>query len=122
MNRIGEFNFENLLAGDFPRTTDSVVMKAGKVYPVGSVIGRETATGECALVDSTKSDGTEKVYGVLSVEVDATKGAFPGIAFLTGEYNQNRLTFGGTDTHDKHKDAARERCIFFKDAALLSDQ
>lgn len=122
INQIGQFAFESLLAGYFPRASVEVTLKSGTHYPVGAVLGRVIADGKCALVDSSKSDGSEKVYGVLAEAVDATAADRTGVAFLTGEFVAQRVTFGGSDNAATHRDAARALCIFFHDAALQPNQ
>ncbi|MCD8349579.1 MAG: head decoration protein [Planctomycetaceae bacterium] len=117
LNIIGTLEYQNILAGDFPRSTLPVVMAGGQKYPAGAIVGKVNADGKCTLVDNSKSDGTENVYGVLLHDVDATAGDVPGVIALTGEYNRNHLTFGGADTWETHFDAARKLCIFFKEPA-----
>lgn len=122
MNSLGEFQYDSLLAGDFPRADEAVTLKAGRVYPVGSVLGRITDSGLCVLVDSSQSDGSENVFGILSEKVDATSEDCSSVAYLTGEFVEQRLTFGGSDDVETHRDAARARSIFFKKAALQPNQ
>ncbi|MDR1744321.1 MAG: head decoration protein [Planctomycetota bacterium] len=116
-NIIGKMEYQSVLAGDFPRSTLPVIMAAGAKYPAGAVVGKATADAKCALVDSSKSDGTQTVYGVLLHEVDATDADTPGIISLTGEFNRNHVAFGGSDTWETHYEAARGLCIFFKEPA-----
>lgn len=122
VNQIGEFSPRSFLAGDYPNSKTPVVLKSGRIYAIGSVLGKATADGVCSLVDSAQSDGTESVYGVLAETVDATAGDAEGIAFLTGEFVQERLAFGGSDTFETHRDSARKAGIFFKPAALRPNQ
>lgn len=121
MNPVGDFRPVMLFAGDFPRASEAVQLKDGAVYPAGAVLGKNTATGICELVNSAAADGTEEVFGVLAEEVDCTGGSYFSAAYLTGEFNQNALTFGGSDTVDTHRKAARTLCIFFKDGSRASD-
>lgn len=122
MNHLGRFDYQSLFAGSYPRADIIVTLKAGQIYPLGSVLGRDTASGVCALVDSTKSDGTETVYGILSEEVDATDEDRESVAYVTGEYVEQRLTFGGNDDPDTHRAAAEEKHIFFRKAALQPNE
>lgn len=117
LNIIGHMKYDNLLAGAFPRATEAVVLAAGRKYPVGSVLGMVTATGKCVLVDSSKSDGSEVPFGVLMSAVDATDEDDEGVVSLTGQFNQNSLTFGGSDTWETHKRAAQRNCLFFREPA-----
>ena len=121
MEQIGEFQYRPILAGDFPKVTEAVTLKAGAKYLLGSVLGKD-ASGVCALVDSSKSNGTQVPYAVLAEDVDATAANAVGASWLTGEFERDRLIFGGTDTWQTHEKAARDVSIFFKDAALQPNE
>lgn len=116
--RIGEFNPVNLLAGEMYRSTRAVTLAAGQLYPAGAVIALNSDS-EGVLVDS--AGDAPDVWGVLVGEVDATGQATAGAAYLTGEFNRNMLTFGGTDTWETHLDAAREKGLFFLDTEQIPD-
>lgn len=119
---LGSFDPNQILAGDFQRVTDSVDIPMGNVLAAGTVLGKVTSTGHCVAVDSSKSDGSEKVYGVLAEDVDATDRVVRSVAFLTGEFAEQRLVFGGSDTADTHRAAARALSIFFKDTAIQPNE
>ncbi len=128
MAKIGEFNYQQILAGDFPRVTESITLKAGRAYPFGSAIGIITAEDKGVLVDSASSDGSQGLYGILIGQngawgdVDATAEDQAAIVWLTGEFAQERITFGGTDTPETHKQAARALGIYFKSASPRPNQ
>ncbi len=128
MAKIGEFNYQQFLAGDFPRVTETITLKAGRVYPMGSAIGIISAEDKGVLVDSANSDGSQNLYGILIGQndawgdVDATAEDQTATVFLTGEFSQERITFGGTDTFETHKQAARALGIYFKSASLRPNQ
>lgn len=113
--QIGKFEPVNLLAGEMYRSTKGVTMAAGQIYPAGSVIALNSDK-KGVLLDS--ADAELELYGVLAGEVDATKAAASGVAYLTGEFNRNALTFGGDDTYEDHEDSAREKGIFFLDTSV----
>lgn len=115
-NIIGRCRLDDINAGDFPIVTAAVTLAAGRVYPVGSVVGK-AATGKCALVDKAASDGTEEVYGVLLRAVDAVDADAEGVVALTGEYNRDRLVFADDNAWSDHIEAARKLSIFFKEPA-----
>ncbi|WP_028551749.1 head decoration protein [Paenibacillus sp. UNC451MF] len=100
-------NYDNLIAGSAQILTAAVTLKAGRAYLRGSVIALATADSKGSLVDSTKTDGTETPYGILTDNVDATTADAPGIVYLAGEFNGAALVFGGTDKLDKHHQALR---------------
>jgi hypothetical protein len=109
-----------LIAGDYPIKTIPVTLLAGSVYKRGAVLGSITASGASdkerifSIVNSgvNPADGTQYPKCVLSDDVDATGGNAPGIAYETGEFNEDLLSFGGNDTADTHRDALRALSIF----------
>jgi hypothetical protein len=105
---------DNLVAGDFPMITEELTILSGNNLKRGTVLGKITASGKCVAVDSSKSDGSEVVFAVLSEDMDATLEDKQACAYLTGEFNKDALIFGGTDTIDTHKTALRNLSIFAK--------
>lgn len=117
-----DFQNDDLLGGMVaPFETVSVIVKSGAGVKLtrGSVLGvvgqEADGTYIVALVDSTKTDGSEKPFGVLAdVEVDATTENKRATAYVTGEFNRAALKFGGTDTVTKHEQALRNIGIITK--------
>lgn len=109
-----KFDHDNLIAGDFHAVTDKVIVKAGSAYRRGTVVGLLTADAKAVAVDSTKTDGSEKPYGILTDDIDATESDMETVVYLTGEFNENRLIFGGTDKAETHKKVLREMGIFLR--------
>lgn len=112
------FEYENLFVGSvYPVVTEkaTIVSGAGSLAR-GTVLGLVTASGKLNIVNSTKSDGTQTVYAVLDEAVDATSADKVTSVYLTGEFNQAKLVFGGTDTYATHKVSARKIGLFFKPA------
>jgi len=108
------FTPENLFAGNvYPVVTEKATITGGN-YARGTVLGMVTASGKLTIVDSTKSDGTETPYAILADAVDASSDDKVAAVYLTGEFNQAALVFGGTDTYATHKVAARKVGLFFK--------
>jgi len=107
-----DFNYDNLFSGDFPIVTEEVTVESGQNLERGSVLGIVTATGKAKIVDSTATDGSQDPKSVLADDVDATGGDVVSLHYLTGEFNQNELTVGGTDTVAQHKAAMRALSMF----------
>ena len=110
------FTPDNLFGGNVaPVVADEglVVSGAGKLTR-GTVLGLVTLSGKLTIVNSTKSDGTQLPYAVLAENVDATSADKKCGVYLTGEFNIDKLVFGGTDTAATHKVNARKIGIFFK--------
>ncbi|WNF36415.1 head decoration protein [Bacillaceae bacterium IKA-2] len=115
VNTVGTFVHDNLFAGGVQNVvTRSITLATGATYVRGTVLGIVTASGEATIVDSDAVNGSEKPYAILQEDVDATEEARPGAIYLTGEFNQGALTFGGTDTADTHSRALRDIGIFLK--------
>lgn len=65
-------------------TRETVTLLAGIAYPVGSVLGRITASDKYTLSPETGSDGSETALGVLLYAVDATGGDGIGLLLARG--------------------------------------
>lgn len=59
-------------------------------------------------VDSSLSDGAQNPYGILAEAVDASAAAVKSVGYLTGDFNENALIFGGTDDVETHRVALRD--------------
>jgi hypothetical protein len=109
---------DSLFGGSaMPIVADSMIIAAGQNLKRGAVLGQITASGKGKLVNSANTgaaaDGSETIYAILAEDVNATTDKTAAV-YLTGEFNENALTFGGADTSTTHKTAARKVGIFFK--------
>lgn len=110
---------DNLFAGTQvqPVVADEVVLdkSIADVVLRGTALGKITASGTYVPVDSAAEDGSADIVAILAETVTVAAAANkPAPAYFTGEFNQNALVFGGSDTFEDHKDAARARGIFMK--------
>ena len=110
------FTPDKLFAGHvMPLVTEKGVVASGAGSVVrGTVMGRITASGKLVPVDSGSVDGSEVPYGIICDTVDATAADVPCALYMTGEFNEAALTFGGTDDADTHRVALRGLGIFLK--------
>ena len=65
-------------------TRETITLLAGMPYPVGSVLGRITASGKYKLATSGGSDGAQTASAVLLYAVDATLADATGIVVARG--------------------------------------
>ncbi len=65
-------------------TREVITLLAGMPYPVGSVLGKITASGKYTLSPATGSDGAETATAVLLYAVDATLADATGIVVARG--------------------------------------
>lgn len=111
------FNFDNLFSGDYPKKTEPVTILSGQSVVRGQIMGRITASGKYRACNSGLVDGAQICDGIMADAVDASAADTPGIVYLTGEFNANKLTLVKTptagDTIAGHKQEARLRGIFF---------
>lgn len=110
------FNYDNLFAGKIQPVVTGVETITGGNFTRGTVLGMVTASELCTIVNSANADGSQTFYAVLAEDCDASAGDVDAVVYYTGEFNKNALTFGGTDTSDTHRVAARKVGAFFKNA------
>jgi hypothetical protein len=79
-------------------TRETVTLLAGASYPVGSVLGRITASGLYKLATSGGSDGAQTAAAVLLTAVDASAADTPGLVILRGPaiVSKSALVFDAT--------------------------
>jgi hypothetical protein len=67
-------NLGDLLKYEAPNlySRDVATVVAGQNLVLGTVVGRETATGKFKTLDPVATDGTEVAAGVIAADVDAT--------------------------------------------------
>lgn len=65
-------------------TREVITLLQGMPYPVGSVLGRITASGKYTLSTATGADGAETATAVLLYAVDATLTDATGIVLVRG--------------------------------------
>lgn len=109
--------WDNLVAGPHDRVTEGITVASGEgELSRGSVLGKVTASGEYVLSDPGSSDGSEDPAVILAEDIDATSAAVETIAYLSGEFNEDRITLGGAHTVDSVRDALRDLSIYLKPA------
>lgn len=97
---VTRYDYYNPLSaelGGFPRFSRVVTLLAGQVYAKDSVLGRITADGaskdKWTMSDPAAQDGTQKILGVLTEDVDATGGDVDVKVNITGVYDRSLLIF-----------------------------
>lgn len=113
INDVGSYKVDQLIAGTYPQIVNNVTIVSGAgSLARGAVLGLITASGKYTLVDSTKSDGSQVASCILADAVDATSADVVAPAYMSGQFNSGVLTFGGTDTADKHEAELRDKNIY----------
>lgn len=115
MQILGSSNSDNLIpGGSINVLTKPVIVKAGQSYKRGTVLGLNDTDGKASIVNSANIDGSQRPYGILADDVDATQSDKPAVVYYAGEFNPSSLIFGGTDTVATHNSVLREIGIFLK--------
>lgn len=114
---IGEFTPDNLFNDINVSVSEKAVTIKKTATPLkrGTVLGIITASGAAAIVDSTKTDGSQIADCILADDVDASSGDVVAVAYTKGQFNRKALIFGGTDKADKHEAQLRDVGIYMKD-------
>lgn len=92
---------------------DQADFAAGDVFTVPV----EAGSGGYKLVNSSNVDGSANPCAILAADVDATSEDTVAPVHFSGEFNEDALTFGGTDDADTHREALRALGIFLKTVA-----
>ena len=112
------FTYDNLFAGDYPKVTSQITVPSGAgALARGTVLGKITSSGKGVIVNSGGTDdGSRAPYAILAVDVDASNADVVAPIYLSGDFNENKLVFGGTDTADTHRAALRDANIYLHKA------
>lgn len=93
VDKIGRFDFTHILAGDFPRISEEVIVTgtAGQVMPIGTILYKDATTGKCTPAVTTNTT----VHAVLSGElVFPEAGDMVGVGWLSGHFIGPNCTVG----------------------------
>lgn len=107
---LNTFVYDNLIGGDNPpiRTKIITIVSGSGQLARGTVLGKITTGGKFQPVNSTATDGSQSPNCVLARPVDATSTDVPAEVYISGVFNRQALTFGGTDTAATHEEAMRD--------------
>jgi hypothetical protein len=106
------FTPDRLHAGDFPIRTLDVTILSGQVLTRGALLGKVTASGKYRLSESASVDGSEVPDAILAEDVDASAGDKSGIAYISGDFNEDAITYGTGHSAASVKDALRDKSIY----------
>lgn len=106
---------DNLIAGDFPVVSGEEIIVSSESLSRGAILGKITSGGKYKLTNQLSSDGSENPKAILAKNTDASGGDVTNTpVYLSGEYNQDVISLGGTTTAASVKDALRALSIYLK--------
>ncbi len=110
----------NLFAGsEMPKVTEGITLEgqgSDVALAAGTVLAKKS-NDKCVVVD-TAVTGAEVPYAVLAEDIVVLASTdIKAPIYSTGEFNENKLVFGGSDTIDTHRVKLRELGIYAKKLA-----
>ena len=111
--QVGSHQHINIIAGDFPLLTETITIAAGQSLKKGAVLGKN-ADGDYVLSVAAAEDGSQKPQRILATDCDATEAAKDSIAYKTGRFKANKLTYGEGNSFQSVKGALEIRSIFLE--------
>lgn len=109
------FTPDSLIAGHSDIRTRSITIASGAgELTRGTLLGKITSSGKYVKSLAASSDGSEVPVAILAEDVDATSADVVTVAYESGEFNVNDVTFGTGHTEASVTDALRTLSIVFK--------
>jgi hypothetical protein len=108
----GTYTPDSLHAGDFPIRTAKVTVITGQNLVRGALLGKITASGKVNLSLSAAGDGSQTPYAILAEDIDATAEDKEAVAYISGDFNADAITYGAGHTADSVKDGLRDVNIY----------
>lgn len=99
---------EDLIAGGNDLTSISITLLSGQNLKRGSLLGKITSGGKYVLSLSASSDGSQTPAAILAVDCDASGGDKVTVAYLTGSFDGNAVTYGTAHTLASTREALRD--------------
>lgn len=103
---------DQLFAGDFPVRTRDVVIVSSAALKRGAVLGVISDGGKYKLSATAAGDGSETPKAILAKDADASEGDAKSIVYLTGDFNEEALTFGAGHDAASVRETLRALSIF----------
>jgi hypothetical protein len=109
---VDTFSPDELIAGSTELRARKVTIKSGAAHVRGEVIGKITVGGKYILSAAAAGDGSEVPDLILAEDVDATGADKEAMAYVTGDFNERKLTLGAGHTVASITEGLRVKGIF----------
>ena len=108
---------DGLEIGDYPIITQAnVTVLSGEDLARGCVVGAQTSGGKYIACAHDASDGSEDPVAILVEDIDASLGDITtAMIYTSGQFDSNKLTFGGTSDIDDLKALMIKNNLYTKD-------
>lgn len=115
-------NYDNLIAGtQKPLVTEPATVRMGESFSRGQLLGRLTATDKWQTLDEDSSASFNKL-GIACEAVDSTAGEVLTEVFVEGEFSENGVIFGYSDTADDWRDKLDAQGIYLRKTLSTAGQ
>ena len=109
-----DFNYDNLVIGDFPLLTRAGTLLSGQNVVRGAILGKESSEGKYKLSLTASTDGSEVPVAIAAEACDASLGDKKFVVYESGEFNEDRVTVGTGHSIATIRDAMRAIGIYFR--------
>ncbi len=109
---MNELKRDNLFSGMFPVVTDGITIAAGQTIKRGDLLvkNQESKSYEKA----TAVVGPTDVVAIAAEDIMTTEENAVSVAYKTGEFNSNKINFGGESTLEDNKDVLEAKSIYLR--------
>jgi len=111
------FDPGDILAGNAHVHDEPIVQAAGQNNIRGTVMGKITIGGQYVKSLAAAEDGSEVPVSILADDCDSTAAAKNTSHYLSGEFDQNRLTYGTGHTAATVKAAFGSKPLYLVNVA-----
>lgn len=108
------FNYDGLIAGDFPNVTANREILSGQILARGSLLGKFTSNKILDAISPGDNDGTQLPFAILAEDVDTTQGNKFASVYLSGEFNKDKVIVPSDGDIDDFIDLARNVGLYLK--------
>jgi len=92
-NPVAATNYDNILSGDFPITSDNFTLTNGQNLGKFTAVALNTSTNKLVALQSGGSNGTDTPFGILFEDGDASGGDIIVSIWTTGSFNRDEIIF-----------------------------
>jgi len=90
----GTFTPDGIIAGEDDLQTRQITLISGQNLKRGAVLGKITASGKYTLSLAAAEDGSQTPAVILAEDTNATAGDKVSVAYFSGVFDENALTYG----------------------------
>jgi len=115
-------SYDNLIAGTQKKlVTEPATIRMGEAFSRGQLLGRLTATDKWQTIDEDNASSCNK-FGIATEAIDSTAGEVVTDVFVEGEFSQNAVLFGYSDSVADWSDKLDAQGIYLRKTVSVLGQ